>query len=1392
MHSVKTPALLLCSFLFLLATVFPLGAVETAQERLSFDRGWLFHQGDIPFPEVKGHQASYLGAKAGAASGAAAQAFDDTGWREVDLPHDWASESSIDKDANLAQGFRKRGFAWYRRHFQIDAADRGQHLELQFDGVSTHCTVWVNGTVVHRNWCGYTSFSVDITPLVKYGDEFNTVVVRVDAEAQEGWWYEGAGIYRHTWLVKRSPLHILTDGVSAQPVRSNDGKWSIPAEVNLANSGGKNAKSTVEVTLLDPEGKPVGTASQSAEVAALGEATTKLTLPVKNPRLWSVDSPTMYSVKTVVKDGDRVLDETVTPCGFRTLRFDAATGFYLNDKPLKIQGVCVHQDHAGVGVAMPDSMWEFRVRKLKEMGVNAIRCSHHPPAAELLHVCDRLGMLVMDEVRNFNTSPEYIRQLEWMVRRDRNHPCVFMWSVFNEEPFQATEVGYEMTRRLVAAVKRLDNTRPVTAAMSYGFFTPLNVSHAVDVMGFNYHQKDYDAFHKLHPELPILSSEDTSAFITRGEYESNMEKQTADSRDTYAARWGATHRDAWKAIATRPFIAGGFVWTGFDYAGEPTPFEWPSASSSFGIMDLCGFPKSAFYIHQAQWRKDKDVLELIPHWNWLGREGQVIQVMALSNADSVELFLNGKSLGEKPVDPFEMAHWDVVYEPGELLAVGKKNGHDVSRKLVQTTGDAVALELAPDRGAIAGDGEDAMPVTVRAIDAKGREVPTAMNPVKFSLQGSADIIGLGNGDPRCHEPQKGDRRSLFNGLAQVILQSREGGTGTITLRAESDGLVPAEIQIPIQSASAPPAFPKARYEQRIEQWKASPGFATKPDPLMKADSNDMNSWAGVTIGTPLTRNGGTWSLFAASFEPFANMQRDGGVLKFSGLLGKAEVWIDGNLVANKSEFGNDPLLAPFPSGSGRRPVRVLFESEGEKPVGFTSPVSVVPSAPLAHNAQGEMVGEVTANSALLQSRLTASSGPALDTDGDVPGIAGKTAFEWSKNENFSESQRTAWMQAQADSDFILRAQFVDLQPGTRYFYRLVFEDGRKGPTRSFKTLDPEAKGVSFVMGNCMHYQAFMSGIANGGGPVTATEEDKRLGYPSFAAMQKLKPDFFIGAGDIVYYDFPLDAPAQTLPELRKKWHEQFRFPRMVEFFANTPAYWMKDDHDFRFDDADQSGDKLPLASTGMSLFREQMPTHPAGDQMTPNYRTHRIIKDVQLWFLEGRDFRTDNKAPAGPEKTLWGAAQREWLERTLAASDAKWKILISPTPMVGPDRASKSDNHTNPTGYRAEADAFFEWLKMKDIKNVLILCGDRHWQYHSIHPTGVEEFSVGALNDENSIKGIKPGDPKSTDPDALVKQPYQYNDPTGGFLFVMANPDSTLKIQFFDDRGVRLHEVTKQ
>jgi len=454
-----------------------------------------------------------------------------------------------------------------------------------------------------------------------------------------------------------------------------------------------------------------------------------------------------------------------------------------------------------------------------------------------------------------------------------------------------------------------------------------------------------------------------------------------------------------------------------------------------------------------------------------------------------------------------------------------------------------------------------------------------------------------------------------------------------------------------------------------------------------------------------------------------------------------------------------------------------------------------------HHAQGEFAGEVTATTVLLQSRLTALPGPALDADGDVPGAAGVACFEWSEAADFTGARRTAWLTAAADGDFIVRARLEGLKPGTAHHYRLVFGADRTrtsaGPARQFKTLPAAdfAGRLAFCMGSCMNYHSFMAGRANGGGPVTATAEDKRLGFPAFAAMHALRPDFFIGTGDIVYYDHPAQTAARTLPELRRKWHEQFRFPRLIEFFARTPAYWSKDDHDFRFNDADLSGARLPVPATGIEIFREQMPIHAAGDQASPTYRTHRVHRHLQLWFVEGRDFRSPNKQPDGPDKTIWGRAQRDWLQRTLLASDATWKVIVTPTPMVGPDRNSKTDNHANLAGFRHEADSFFQWLREHRVANVLTFCGDRHWQYHSIHPLGVEEFSVGALNDENAIAGVRPGGKGSTDPDGRIKQPFLYPEPTGGFLHVTLGTDprnpAQLVLEHRDDHGKVLNTATK-
>jgi alkaline phosphatase D len=452
--------------------------------------------------------------------------------------------------------------------------------------------------------------------------------------------------------------------------------------------------------------------------------------------------------------------------------------------------------------------------------------------------------------------------------------------------------------------------------------------------------------------------------------------------------------------------------------------------------------------------------------------------------------------------------------------------------------------------------------------------------------------------------------------------------------------------------------------------------------------------------------------------------------------------------------------------------------------------------------QGSMAGEVTATSALLQTRLTAISGPVLDAEGDLPGAAGAVRFEYGLTADFRNALHTDWIEVSGGSDFIARAHLTNLHAGQVYYYRPVFGAERTGaqPGRAgrFATLPggASAQAVTFIVGSCMNYNKFMHGArGKASGPITATEEDKRLGFPAFAAMAELKPDFFVGTGDIVYYDNILHGPATTLPQLRECWHEQFRFPRLIEFFARTPTYWSKDDHDFRFDDSDNSGDRLPLPQTGIELFREQMPIHPAGDRTSPTYRTHRVSRDLQIWLTEGRDYRSPNKMPDSPEKSLWGRDQRDWLQRTLKASDATWKILISPTPLVGPDDASKTDNHVNLGGFRHEADAFFAWLGANRISGFMTFCGDRHWQYHSIHPSGVEEFACGALNDENSREGVAPGSKKGTDPDARVRQPYTYPKPTGGFIHVRvgtgASEAATLVIEHRDDTGKVMNTVTK-
>ncbi|MFD1789791.1 beta-galactosidase GalA [Sphingomonas floccifaciens] len=924
----------------------PLAAIDGLPPRLpvtdpgrsSLDSGWLFHEGDIIVAPPATHNDTYLSTKAGNAAGAAAVDHDDSDWQAVTLPHDWASHQPFVESANPSQGYRPRGIGWYRRTLRLDAADRGKRIALQFDGIATNATIWVNGTVVAHSWSGYSSVLIDLTPFARFGAQDNVIAIRVDATAMEGWWYEGAGLYRHAWLSRRAGVSIAEDGVHCDP-RKDDAGWSVPVAVTLTNIERATVGATCEALLLDPAGRMVARATVDIAVDPLIEVTASLTLPASNPQLWSVEQPRLYTVITrVLRDGVAV-DERRTAIGFRTIRFDAARGFFLNDQPVKLKGVCIHQDHAGVGVAVPDALIHWRLVQLKALGCNAIRCSHHAPAAELLDYADRLGFLVMDENRVFNPSPDYLAQLEWMVRRDRNHPSVILWSVFNEEPMQGTEAGVEMVRRMAAAVHRLDASRPVTAAMNGSFYDPANVSTVVDVMGFNYYQRDYDRFHRLNPAKPITSSEDTSAFETRGAFRTDPAAHVITSYDTAAADWGATHRASWAAIVQRPFVAGGFVWTGFDYHGEPTPHAWPTISSFFGILDLCGFPKTAAGIRRAQWIDTHAVVAIAPHWTWPGREGEAVPVHVSSNAETIELRLNGRSLGRQAADRVMGNDWSVPYAPGRIEAVAYRDGRVVARTAHETAGPPVALRLTPARTVMAADGVDAQPVTVDAIDARGRHVPTANLPVRFTMT-SATIIGLGNGDPNSHESEKGDARSLFNGLAQVILQS---GTarGRITLTATAPGMKPATLRLDAIAAPARTVEPAVAAKQAIEGWRRSPATPNRPDPATAPAAGDNNLWAFVRAGTPTPAEPTDgWRIYRARITPRRRIAAAGGTIRFAAVAGRAELWVDGVKLADKPTASTGPIAARIPAGTGARTVLLLVEAAAGVESGLVGRVGV--------------------------------------------------------------------------------------------------------------------------------------------------------------------------------------------------------------------------------------------------------------------------------------------------------------------------------------------------------------------------------------------------------------------------------------------------------------------
>lgn len=774
------------------------------RQRLSMDPGWRFHLGDIDTTNNLSddpHMQTYLSVKTGFAGGAAGPAFDDSAWRVVDLPHDFVVEGAFDPAHNMDHGYLPHGVGWYRKSFDAPAEDLGKRIYLEFDGVFRNSTVWLNGHLLGTQPSGYISFRYDVTDVIDYG-RANTVAVRVDARSFEGWWYEGGGIYRHVWLVKVNPLHVTPWGVFVVCLAAGDALdiWNVVIHTEVTNAADAEARCRIESLIVDEEGNAIARARSSRTIPANTATEVTQTVEVVNPKLWSVDAPHLHRVITTVSSGTTVTDRVENTFGFRSIRFDADKGFFLNGQPLKIKGTCNHQDHAGVGVALPDRLHEYRIERLKEMGSNAWRCAHNPPAPELLDACDRLGMLVMDETRRMDSSPQGLFELESMIRRDRNHPSVILWSLGNEEPIQASEIGGRIVTTLKRLAHRLDPTRPVTVAMNGAWGGP--VTQVVDVQGCNYNLSLYDSFREENPHKPALASEHASTVCTRGIY-------TDDSQRGYVSAYGLNHpewahraEDAWKSVAERDWMAGTFVWTGFDYRGEPTPYRWPCINSHFGILDTCGFPKDNFYYYQAWW-SDRIVLHLLPHWNQPAPEGEMVDVWCHSNCDLVELIVNGVSHGVTPMPRNGHLEWKVPYAPGAIAAKGYTAGRQVAYVERRTTGEPARIALHPDREAIRADGQDVVIVNVSVRDANGLVVPTANRLIRFSLSGPGAILGVGNGDPSCHEPDKAAQRSTFNGWCQAIVQARRE-PGDIVITAEAEGLEGTQATLKSEPGEARP------------------------------------------------------------------------------------------------------------------------------------------------------------------------------------------------------------------------------------------------------------------------------------------------------------------------------------------------------------------------------------------------------------------------------------------------------------------------------------------------------------------------------------------------------------------------------------------------------------
>ncbi len=779
---------------------------DSQHRKVAFNSGWQFHLND----SVKDQDTI----------------SENTRWRNIELPHDWSVEGEFDKKnpAGIGGGALPGGLGWYKKSFKVDAEDSTKLTSVTFDGVYQHSDVWINGHHLGNRPNGYIGFEYNLTPYLNYGEKENVILVKVDNSIQpNSRWYSGSGIYRNVWLETTNKLHIPQWGsFISTPAVSKDSA-SVKIQLTVANAYAEAKTATISTSFYY-EGTKITSVSEEINIDADSEKKITQNSSIQNPKLWSVENPKLYKAITKISINGEPVDRYETTFGVRSFRFDAEKGFILNGKRVKIKGVCLHHDLGPLGSAVNTRAIERQLEILKEMGVNGVRTSHNPPAPELLDLCDKMGFIVMDEAfdmwekakteNDYSNSWEkwHEKDLKDQILRDRNHPSVFIWSIGNEIPEQWNDHGAEIADELAGITRKLDLTRPITAAMN-----PANqgnkiaTSGALDIIGYNYAHETYTNHRENFPDMPFIATETTSALETRGYYEFPSDTikiwpvswdkvfsegnpdNTVSAFDQVRTPWGSTHEATWKVIKKHDYLSGFYIWTGFDYIGEPTPYIWPSRSSYFGIVDLAGFPKDIYYMYKSEWTDDP-VLHILPHWNW--EEGQTVDVWAYyNNADEVELFLNGKSMGTKHKEGDDLhVMWRFPFEPGTLKAFSRKNGEVVLEKEVKTAGEPSKLNLTADRQTIKADGNDLSFITVSITDEKGTLAPRADNLIKFSLEGNGKIVGVASGDPTNHESFKGTEHSAMNGKALVVVQS-EKEVGNLKLTATSEGLKDASLTI---------------------------------------------------------------------------------------------------------------------------------------------------------------------------------------------------------------------------------------------------------------------------------------------------------------------------------------------------------------------------------------------------------------------------------------------------------------------------------------------------------------------------------------------------------------------------------------------------------------------